>query len=269
MHEIDPHLARYVPEREAGCSGAAALPPERLRSPAVQRDDHEDRSDEAEREIRRAAALDTASDDIALTLAKVYELTGRTAQARSEVDRVLRRSPGELRALYQLVELDPASRETYLGRIVERAPGNVAARLDLVEVLLARGGGGGGGGDAAAAQLEALERQLPELPREAHRFFEQALTLAPPRPAAAAATPAATFHRVMETTAAYQASLQKLRGASGALPGHPILTFNPVLTPAAPDARPIAAAIRFSDVTTTAGLADVPPLPDTASDAAL
>src|SRR5207249_4198902 len=122
--------------------------------------------------------LDTASDDIALTLAKVYELTGRTAQARSEVDRVLRRSPGELRALYQLVELDPASRETYLGRIVERAPGNVAARLDLVEVLLARGGGGGGGGDAAAAQLEALERQLPELPREAHRFFEQALTLA-------------------------------------------------------------------------------------------
>src|SRR5881296_1018764 len=37
------------------------------------------RYDEAEREIRRAAALDTASDDIALTLAKVYELTGRTA----------------------------------------------------------------------------------------------------------------------------------------------------------------------------------------------
>src|SRR5439155_1669866 len=121
-------------------------------------------------------ALDTASDDIALTLAKVYELTGRTAQARREVDRVLRRSPGELRALYQLVEIDPASRETYLGRIVERAPGNVAARLDLVEVLLARGRGGGGGA--------------------------------------------------------------------------------------------IAAAIRFSDVTTTAGLAYVPPLPDTASDAA-
>src|SRR5881296_3564341 len=227
------------------------------------------RYDEAEREIRRAAALDTASDDIALTLAKVYELTGRTAQARSEVDRVLRRSPGELRALYQLVELDPASRETYLGRIVERAPGNVAARLDLVEVLLARGGGGGGGGDAAAAQLEALERQLPELPREAHRFFEQALTLARAGRAAAAATPAATFHRFMETTAAYQASLQKLRGASGALPGYPILTFNPVITPPAQDARAIAAAIRFSDVTTTAGLADVPPLPDTASDAAL
>src|SRR5881396_1794365 len=129
---------------------------------------------EAEGEIRRAAALDTASDDIALTLAKVYELTGRGADARREVERVLRRTPDDLRALYELVQLDPASRETYLRRIVERAPSNVAARLDLVDVLLARGGGGG---DAAAAQLEALERQLPELPREANRFFAQALAL--------------------------------------------------------------------------------------------
>src|SRR6266516_5239834 len=158
----------------------------------------------------RAPALDTASDDIALTLAKVYELTGRTAEARRAVDRVLRRSPDDLRALYELVALDPASPETYLRRIVERAPSNVAARLDLVDVLLARGGGGGGGGDAAAAQLEALERQLPELPREANRFFAQALALARAGRVSAAAAPATTFHRFMETTAAYQASLQKL-----------------------------------------------------------
>src|SRR2546425_810282 len=113
---------------------------------------------EAETEIRRAAALDTASDDIALTLAKVYELTGRTAVARREVDRVLRRSPEDLRALYELAVLEPASKETYLRRIVARAPSNVAARLELVDVLLARGGGGGGA-DSAAAHLEALERQ--------------------------------------------------------------------------------------------------------------
>src|SRR6266516_4702302 len=221
---------------------------------------------EAEREIRRAAALDTASDDIALTLAKVYELTGRTAEARRAVDRVLRRSPDDLRALYELVALDPASQETYLRRIVERAPSNVAARLDLVDVLLARGGGGG---DAAAAQLEALERQLPELPREANRFFAQALALARAGRASAAAAPATTFHRFMETTAAYQASLQKLRGANGARPGYPILTFNPVITPPAQDARAIAAAIRFSDVTTTVGLIGAPPLPDTATAVAL
>src|SRR5881398_2811710 len=111
------------------------------------------RYDVAEREIRRAAARDTASDDIALTLAKVYELAGRMAEARREVDRVLRRSPGELRALYELAALEPASKETYLRRIVARAPSNVAARLELVDVLLARGGGGGGA-DSAAAHLE-------------------------------------------------------------------------------------------------------------------
>src|SRR5689334_12641678 len=124
------------------------------------------RYDLAEQEIRRAAALDTASDDIALTLAKVYELTGRPAEAHRAVDRVLRRSPDDLRALYELVALDPAAKETYLRRIVQRAPGNVAGRLELVDVQLARAGGGGA--DSAAAHLEALERQLPELPREAN-----------------------------------------------------------------------------------------------------
>src|SRR6059058_3985527 len=131
------------------------------------------RYDVAEREIRRAAALDTASDDIALTLAKVYELTGRTVEARHEVDRVLRRSPDDLRALYELAALDPASKETYLRRIVGRAPNNVAARLELVDALVSRGAA-----DSAAAELEALERQLPELPREANRFLQQALGLA-------------------------------------------------------------------------------------------
>src|SRR2546430_6722555 len=195
------------------------------------------RYDAAERDIRRAAALDTASDDIALTPAKVYELTGRAAEARREVDRVLRRSPDDLRALYELAALEPASKETYLRRIVARAPSNVAARLELVDVLLARRGGGA---DSAAALLEALEQQLPELPREANRFFQQALALARTGRAAAAAAPATTFHHFMETTAAYQASLEKLRGASGAPPGHPILTFNPVITPTAQDARTIA-----------------------------
>src|SRR2546423_702223 len=222
------------------------------------------RYDVAEREIRRAAARDTASDDIALTLAKVYELTGRTVEARHEVDRVLRRSPDDLRALYELAALDPASKETYLRRIVGRAPNNVAARLELVDALVSRGAA-----DSAAAELEALERQLPELPREANRFFQQALGLARAGRAAAAAVPAATFHRFMETTAPYQSSLEKLRGAGGAPPGYPILTFNPVITPPAQDARTIAAAIRFSDGTDAVGLGAVPPLPDPPGDVAL
>src|SRR5207253_2895150 len=113
--------------------------------------------------------------------------------------------------------------------------------------------------DSAAANLEALERQLPELPREENRFFQQALALARTGRAAAAAAPATTFHHFMETTALYQASLEKLRGASGAPPGYPILTFNPVITPPAQDARTIAAAIRLSAVTGAVGLGGAPP----------
>jgi tetratricopeptide (TPR) repeat protein len=227
---------------------------------------------EAGDELRRAAALDTASDDIALTLATVYRLTERGADARREVERVLRRSPqpGDLRALYELAQIDLASKETYLRRIVERAPANLAARLELVDVLLARGRGeGGGAADSAVALLEALQRQLPELPREATRFFQRTLALARAGRAPAGAAAATTFHRFMATSAAYQASLQKLRGASGAPPGYPILTFNPIITPPAQDARAIAAAIRFADVTTAAGLAGVPPPADTSAGIAL
>lgn len=211
---------------------------------------------EAETQIRRAAALDTGSADIALMLAQVYRLTGRTAESRREIDRVLRHSPDELRALYALAELTPDSAEGYLQRIVDRSPASLAARLKLVDLLLKRGAA-----DDAAAQLEALERQLPELPREATRFFRQALREARAGRAGAAAAPAATFHRVMETTATYQASLQRLQGAGegGALAGYPILRFNPSLTPPTQDAATIAAAIRFSDVTTTAGLGGVGP----------
>src|SRR5437773_6365015 len=107
-------------------------------------------------------------------LAKVYELTGREPEARREVERVLRRDSTDIRALYAAAELagrsaDPEERrrqESYLRLVVTRAPANIAARLELVDFLLARGAA-----DDAAVQLEALQRQLPQLPREAARFF--------------------------------------------------------------------------------------------------
>ena len=94
---------------------------------------------DAEREIHRAAGLDTASDDIALMLATVYRLTDRPADARRAIDRVLRRSSNDLRALYAVTQLSPDSAADYLGRIVTRAPANLAARLELVDLLLAHG----------------------------------------------------------------------------------------------------------------------------------
>src|SRR5439155_1053183 len=89
-------------------------------------------------------------------------LTGREADARGEIDRVLRRDSTDLRALYALARLaarsaDPAERQRReLRRVVTRAPANIVARLELVDLLLARGSAG-----AAAGGLEVVEA-LPD-----------------------------------------------------------------------------------------------------------
>src|SRR5882724_8772401 len=195
----------------------------------------EGRYREAEAQLRRAAALDSADSSIGLMLAKVYELSGREAEARREVERVLRRDSTDIRALY--------------------AAGELAARLELVDLLLARGAA-----DDAAAQLEALQRELPQLPPEAARFFQRALRSA--RAGRASEAAAQRFHHAMEVTAAYQASLQRLGGRNDPLVGYPVLTFNQNMAVPTQDARAVAAEIRFTDVTAGGGLEGVEALPD-------
>src|SRR5437660_1882154 len=201
-------------------------------------------------------------------LAEVYRLTGRAADARREIDGALRRDSTDIRALYALAQLaarsaDPAERqrrEALLRHVLARAPANLVARLEMIDLLLARGSAG-----AAAGELEALQRQLPQLPREAARFFQRALVLARTGRAAEAAAQATQFHHAMEVTAAYQVGLERLggsSGSSGAAAGYPVLTFNPNMAVPSDDPRAVAAAIRFTDVTAGSGLEVVPALPE-------
>jgi tetratricopeptide (TPR) repeat protein len=225
------------------------------------------RNREAGVQLDRAAALDSTNDDVRLMLAKLYERTGRELDARRETERVLRRDSTDIRALYELAQLaarsaDPTERqreESYLRRVVARAPANVVARLELVELLLA-----GGATDAAAGELEALERQLPQLPREAAHFFQRALVAARAGRGSESAAQAARFRHAMEVTPAYQVSLEHLGGsAPGGVPvGYPVLTFNPNMAVSKADARAVAAAIRFTDVTAGSGLEAVQALPE-------
>src|SRR5256885_12747597 len=92
---------------------------------------------EAEAQLQRAAALDSGSSDIGLMLAEVYRATKREADARREIDRVLRRDSTDVRALYALAALaaravDPAERqrqESLLRHVMARAPANIVAPL--------------------------------------------------------------------------------------------------------------------------------------------
>ena len=230
----------------------------------------EGRYRDAEAQLRRAAVLDSAGSDVDLMLASVYQQTGREAKAHRAIDRVLRRDSTDIRALYALAALaarsaDPHERqrrEGLLRHVMARAPANIVVRLELVDLLLA----GGSAGDAAG-ELEALERQLPQLPREAARFFERALVLARSGRAAEAAAQARLFHRALEVTPGYQVGLERLGppGSSatpGAVVGFPVLRFNPNLAVSTEDPRAVAAAIRFTDVTAGSGLEGVPALPD-------
>lgn len=237
----------------------------------------EGRTREAEAQLQRAAALDSADSDVGLMLAEVYRLTGRESDARREIDRVLRRDSTDIRALYALAQVAARSadsterqrREGLLRRVVTRAPANLVARLELVDLLLARGAAG-----AAAGELEALQRQLPQLPREAAGFFQRALVLARTGRAAEAAAQATRFHRAMEVTAAYQVGLERLGGGGGgggssgstatpaAFIGYPVLTFNSNMAVPRDDPRAVAAAIRFTDVTAGSGLEGVEALPE-------
>ena len=230
----------------------------------------EGRYRDAEAQLRRAAVLDSAASDVDLMLASVYQQTGREADAHRAIDRVLRRDSTDIRALYALAALaarsaDPHERqrrEGLLRHVMARAPANIVVRLELVDLLLA----GGSAGDAAG-ELEALERQLPQLPREAARFFERALVLARSGRAAEAAAQARLFHRAMEVTPGYQVGLERLGppGSSatpGTVVGFPVLRFNPNLAVSTEDPRAVAAAIRFTDVTAGSGLEGVPALPD-------
>src|SRR5437879_410527 len=231
----------------------------------------EGRAREAEAQLRRAAALDSGGSDIGLMLAELYRTTGREADARGEIERVLRRDSTDIRALYALAQLatrsaDPAERqrrESLLRHVIARAPANIVARLELLDLLLARGSAG-----AAAGELEALQRRLPQVPREAARFFQHALVLARTGRAAEAAAQATQFHHAMEVTAPYQVSLERLggpvgsSGSSGAAAGYPVLTFNPNMAVPSDDPRAVAAAIRVTDVTAGSGLEVVPALPE-------
>jgi tetratricopeptide (TPR) repeat protein len=225
----------------------------------------EGRYQDAEAQLTRAASLDSANADVEFMLAQVYDATGKTPEARRVLERMVQRDSTDIRAPYALSRLDSASadpaarqrREDLLRRVLARAPTNIVARLELVDLVLARGAA-----DSGAAELEALRQQLAALPREAAPVFQESLRLARSGDASAAAAQALRFHHAMEVTAAYQVSLQNLGGPRGAIVGFPVLSFDPNLTVPTEDARAVARAIRFRDVTPEAGLDGVEPLAD-------
>jgi len=207
---------------------------------------------EAESQLEKAWRLDPKNPDVALILAKLYSLTGRPADAR----RVLEAVPPDARVLYALAELErERSDSAYAARlrqVLARSPANLAVRLQLAEVLLELGQT-----DSTMRYLEDVRRLRPEPPREAKPHLAAALQALRAGRLADARTELDRFHRLMEVTAPYQASLAEVDGIEGPLAGRPVLAFSPQslismrgITPAS------AGPIHFTDVTGESGFPD-------------
>src|SRR5690349_9607674 len=116
---------------------------------------------DAESQLKRARRLDPASAEIALITAKLYSLTGRSAEARE----MLATIPADARVLYALALLERQNDDSgavrryadRLRQVLARAPANLAVRLKLAAALLTLGAA-----DSTVRYLEDVRALRPE-----------------------------------------------------------------------------------------------------------
>ena len=213
---------------------------------------------EAEEWLEKAIKMDARDPDIRLILAKVYEMSNRTGEAINELEQSVRSSPGHVKSLYQLTELfaslkDEKSlghRRRYTEALVEGAPGNIVPRLNLIDILIATSRT-----DEALSQLGVLNQIFPEFPKEAIEYHDRTITALEAEDVEEAAVSFMIFHNYLKVTSPYQAGILDLKGPGGSLIGFPVITFDQQqATTRVLDWRAVLEAIKFNDVTSSAGL---------------
>ncbi|MDQ2666981.1 MAG: FG-GAP-like repeat-containing protein [Gemmatimonadota bacterium] len=184
---------------------------------------------DAEKQLLRARELDPSSAEVGLALARVYDLTNRSAEARSTLEKLKTGTPNAhvLYALAQLEsrQLDTGASPKYEARlrdVLAVSPANLAARLDLLTAFVMRGAA-----DSAVRQLEEIRRIPPEPPSVARVALDSAITLLRADDKARAKDVVDRLTRLMRVTAPYQASLAEVNWVEGPIPGRPVLTFAP------------------------------------------
>jgi tetratricopeptide (TPR) repeat protein len=215
---------------------------------------------EAEEQLDEALSLQPDDPEVHLLLSEVYKATRRIDEAIRVLEAALQQSPGHTKVLHGLSQIhgqrgDAAGSvksEEYLGLLVASDPTNIAARLQLTEALVRNGST-----DSAAAQLAEVRRQVPELPREAAEFFDQANEMLRAGNTGEALAPTIIVHNFMKVTPLYQQGLLDLQGPGGESVGFPIFTFTQNLGAPPQSQEAVLAAIRFTDATEPAGLQSV------------
>ncbi len=242
-------LIDLVPDEAAGYANLALV---HLRAGRVE---------DAEREVRRALELAPTDPDVALILARVFELEGQPDSARVTLETSLAAEPEHLRTLYALAthverhrgEEGASERRGYLERAIELAPANLAVRLELARSLLSAGRA-----DPAIEQLEALRQQAPGFPEAAAESLEEAIDRGRSGDLAGARTSLSRFGAYFEVTTPFQAAAQELRGPPEEIVGLLGLTFSHEFSLQIQEQEFVLSTLRYSDATSTAALDTVP-----------
>lgn len=214
--------------------------------------------DKAEEWLQKAIKMQAEDPDVRLILAKVYEMSGDSEKAVQELEKIMDFSPGHVKSLYNLTELYAsmqgegalAKRLAYTRELAEKVPANIVPRLNLLEILIQEGET-----DQALEQLEEVQQVFPEFPMEAVEYYDQSLQALRKPDMEKASVSFMIFHNYMKVTTPYQAGMMDLKGPGGALVGSPVITFDQTqMGFQAADWEEQLAAIKFTDITATAGL---------------
>jgi len=211
---------------------------------------------DAEKYLKKAISLDETNPDIRLILSKSYELNNQKDLAEKTLKEIVKTTPNNIKALHSLADLydrekdEPSLiiRRKYLEDVVKYAPGNVVPRLQLIEVLIRLNDP-----DAALQQLEAIQKIFPEPPKEALSYYIKTMDLLRKKNAKEALTPMRIFHNFIKLSNPYQAGVQELKGPGGTVIGFPVITFGEPVTAMTREGESVLDALRFTDVSETAG----------------
>jgi tetratricopeptide (TPR) repeat protein len=214
--------------------------------------------EQAEEWLRKAIKMEPEDPDVRLILAKVYEMSGDSEKAISELEEIMQFSPGHVKSLYNLSELyatisgeeSVQKRLDITQELAEKVPANIVPRLNLIEILILENQA-----DPALKQMEEVQQIFPVFPKEAVEYFDQSLSSLKAGDAQRASTPFMIFHNYLKVTTPYQAGMMDLKGPGGSLVGSPVVTFDQQqMGFQAADWEEVLAAIKFTDITITAGV---------------
>ena len=212
---------------------------------------------DAEKQLSKAIKIDSKDADVRLLLATVFQMNNEREKAISELKEALRFAPDHIKILYNLSELYSTEsdeklkkqRKKYMLQLADKAPENIVPQLIITELYI-----NDEEFDKAIKQLEIIQKQFPDFPKEAINYFDETLAFLRKSDKKNASVQFMIFHNYMKVTSVYQAGITDLKGQTGSLIGFPIITYGQQRSLQNTEDQPLMDVIKFKEVSTSTGL---------------